>query len=49
MKREIIGYRVSCPRIPAGKIFKTLPEAIKEQQRQMSKRASYSGISEIYK
>jgi hypothetical protein len=44
---KIIGYRVSCPRIPEGRVFKTLEEARKEQQRQMLSRAKHSGISEI--
>lgn len=44
---KIIGYRVSCPRIPQGRIFKTLEEAQKESMRQMLKGSSHSGISEI--
>jgi len=47
-RKKIVGYRVSCPRIPAGRFFRTYEEAKKEMDRQMSKRASRSGISEVY-
>ena len=47
MKNKIKGYLVSCPRIPQGVFCKTLALAKKEMARQMNKRASQSGISEV--
>jgi hypothetical protein len=47
MKR-LIGYRVSCPRIPNGRFYKTKKEAGKEMYRQMMAGSSQSGISEVY-
>ena len=49
MNKKPIAYRVSCPRIPEGKVFNTLVEAKKEMNRQMVVlRSKHSGISEIF-
>jgi len=50
MKNEytMIGYKVSCPKIPQGRFFKTYDEALQEMERQMANGATNSGITEIY-
>ena len=40
-------YLVSCPRIPAGRLFDTLAEAREEMTRQMRDGSTESGISEV--
>ena len=48
MKQKPKGYIVSCPRIPQGRYFKTLPQAKREMARQMAKGNRESGILEIF-
>ena len=45
--KKVIGYSVSCSRIPQGRFFRTMEEAKREMDRQMKAGARESSIMEV--